>query len=85
VARASQVEKHARALCAELARVTGGRPMQYRMVRPIVITADLNDAAAEAAIAYAVEKGWLITVVADDEPPHSICLTDAGRKLVAER
>jgi len=55
------------------------------MVRPIVITADLNDAAAEAAIAYAVEKGWLITVVADDEPPHSICLTDAGRKLVAER
>ena len=85
MARAPQVEKHARALCAELARVTGGRPLQYRMVRPIVITADLNDAAAEAAIAHAVEKGWLITVVADDEPPHGICLTDAGRKLVAER
>jgi hypothetical protein len=31
--------------------------MQYRMVRPIVIAAGLNDAAADAAIDYAVEKG----------------------------
>jgi hypothetical protein len=46
-------------LCVELARVTGNRPMQYRMVRPIVIAAGLDDAAADAAIAYAVEKGWL--------------------------
>jgi hypothetical protein len=30
-------------------------------------------------VAYAVEKGWLITDVADDEPPHSIYLTAEGR------
>jgi hypothetical protein len=57
VARAFQVEKRARALCVEQPRVTGNRPMQYRMVRPIVIAAGLNDAAADAAIDYAVEKG----------------------------
>jgi hypothetical protein len=39
-----------------LARMTDSRPMQYRMVRPIVIAAGLNDAAADVAIAYAVER-----------------------------
>jgi hypothetical protein len=82
VAKASQVETRARALCVELARVTGYWPMQYRMVRPIVKAVGLDDGAADAAIAYAVEKGWLITDVAEDEPPHSICLTDAGRRIV---
>jgi hypothetical protein len=70
-------------LCAELARVTGNRPMQYRMVRPIVIAAGLKDTAADNAIAYAVERGWLITDVAEDEPPHSICLTEEGRVATA--
>ena len=79
--KSTPVDRHARALCVELARVTGGRPMQYRMVQPIVKAVGLNEAAAEAAIAYAVEQGWLITEVADDEPPHSICITDAGRRL----
>jgi hypothetical protein len=55
------------------------------MVRPIVIAAGLDDAAADAAIAYAVEKGWLATDVAKDDPgpAHSICLTDDGRALEA--
>ena len=85
MAKASKAQRQARALCVELARVTGNRPMQYRMVRPIVIAAGLDNAAADAAIAYAVEKGWLSTDVADDElePTLSICLTDDGRALAA--
>jgi hypothetical protein len=31
---------------------------------------------ADAAICYAIKKGWLIGV---GEPPHSVCLTDDGR------
>jgi hypothetical protein len=59
--------------------------MQYRMVRPIVMAAGLDDAAADAAIAYAVAKGWLVTDIAEEGPPHGLCLTDAGRRLVAGR
>ena len=85
MAKASKAQRQARALCVELARVTGNRPMQYRMVRPTVIAAGMDDAAADAAIAYAVEKGWLTTDVAEDAPgpAHSICLTDDGRTLAA--
>jgi hypothetical protein len=87
MAKASKAERQARALCVELARVTGNRPMQYRMVRPIVIAAGMDDGAADAAIAYAVEKGWLTTDVSEDESelPPSIWLRDDGRKLVAAR
>jgi hypothetical protein len=87
VPRVSKAERQARALCVELARVTGNRPMQYRMVQPIVIAAGLDDAAADAAIAYAVEKGWLTTDVSEDESgaPPSICLTNDGWKLVTGR
>ena len=48
-----------------------------------MIAAGLDDAAADAAIAYAVEKGWLTTDLAEDAPgpAHSICLTDDGRTL----
>jgi hypothetical protein len=55
------------------------------MVRPTVIAAGMDDAAADAAIAYAVEKGWLTTDLAEDDPgpAHSICLTDDGRTLAA--
>ena len=46
------------------------------MARPIAIAATVDDAAADAAIAYAIQKGWLID---HGEPPHSVCLTDDGR------
>jgi len=49
------------------------------------MAAGLDDAAADAAIAYAVDKGWLVTDIAEEGPPHGICLTDAGRRLVAGR
>jgi hypothetical protein len=38
--------------------------------------------AADAAIAYAIERDWLI---GGGNPPHSICLTESGRALVDRR
>jgi hypothetical protein len=67
--RTSQVEKRAHALCVELARQTGKRPMQYRMVRRIARSVAFDYETADAAIAYAIQKGWLI---GEGEPPHSV-------------
>ena len=36
-----------------------------------------DEAVVDAAIAYAVEQGWLL---AAGNSAHSICLTDAGRR-----
>jgi hypothetical protein len=65
--RTSEVEKRARALCVELARATGGRPMQYQMVRLIARCVAIDYETADEAIAYAVQKGWLIK---EGEPPQ---------------
>jgi hypothetical protein len=70
----------ARALCGELVRATGGRSLQWRMVRLIGPAVAQDEATVDAAIAYAVEQDWLI---AAGSPPHSICLTDDGRTLSA--
>jgi hypothetical protein len=78
--RTSLVEKRARALCVELARATGGKPLQWRMVRLIGPALGQDEAAVDAAIAHAVEQGWLL---AAGSPAHSICLTDAGRVWTA--
>ena len=75
MAKVSKVERRAHALCGALARMTNGRLMQYRMARPVAIAAAVDNAAADAAIAYAIQKGWLI---GDGEPPHSVCLTHDG-------
>jgi hypothetical protein len=69
----------ARALCMELA-LTGGKPSQWRMVRLIGPALGQDEAAVDAAIAHAVEQGWLL---AAGNPAHSICLTDAGRMWTA--
>jgi hypothetical protein len=55
--------------------------MQWRTVEPIAAGAGLDDAAASAAIAYAVERDWLLT---EGEPPHCISLTDGGRVMAAK-
>ena len=70
----------ARALCVELARATGGNSLQWRMVRLIGPALGQDEAAVDAAIAQAVEQGWLL---AAGNPAHSICLTDAGRVSTA--
>ena len=77
--KSTAVDRRARALCVELARVTAGRPLQWRMARLIVTAAGLDDAAAYTAIAHAIRKGWLIY---EGDPPH-ICLTDQGRAIAA--
>ena len=47
----------------------------------IAAGAALDDAAASQAIAYAVGQDWLL---AEGTPPHSVCLTEAGRVMVAK-
>ena len=70
--RASQAFTRARALCVELARVTGARPMQYRMVAPIAQSIGLDAAAADAAVALAIEQKWLVRSGSPPitHPPH---------------
>ena len=75
----SKAEKQARALCHELARVTGDRPMHWRTVGPISQAVGLDDASEAAAVAYAAGQP-----LRDGQPPHSICLMDAGR-IMAQR
>ena len=79
MAKASQAERQARALCVELARVTEG-PVQWRPVDSIMAGTAVDDAAADDAIAFAVGQDWLLT---EGQPPHSICLTESGRVMVA--
>ena len=58
--------------------MTGNRPMQYRIAQIIAQAVGRDEATAKVAIVYAVEKGGLI---AEGNPPHSLCLTDEGRNL----
>jgi hypothetical protein len=78
MAGASQAFRRARALCVELARVTGARPMQNRLVAPIAQSIGLDAAAADAAVTLAIEQKWLVR---SGELPHSVRLTDKGRHL----
>ena len=60
--------------------MTESKPMPGRMVRLIARSVAFDCETADAAIGYAIKKGWLIGV---GEPPHSVCLTDDGRELSA--
>ena len=51
------------------------------MVRLIARLVTIDYETADAAIAYAIQKGWLI---GEGEPPQSICLTEGGRVMVAK-
>jgi hypothetical protein len=59
-------------------RATDSRPMHWRAVA-IGQAAALDD--ASAAVAYAAGQDWLLT---EGQPPHSICLTESGRVMVAK-
>jgi hypothetical protein len=52
--------------------------MEYQMARLIARRGAIDYETADAAIAFAIQQGWL---TGEGEPPHSICLTDAGRNL----
>ena len=68
----SETETLARHLVRALYNATEGRPMQWRML------AGLDGVTADA-IEFAVARGWLLI-----ERGHSVCLTDAGRRLAEE-
>jgi hypothetical protein len=61
----------------KLYEATGGQPQRWESLGNLGVVK--SDA---AAVAYTVERGWLIV---EGNPPHSICLTDAGRTLVDHR
>jgi hypothetical protein len=52
------------------------------MAQTIGKAVGIDKATADVAVAYTVENGWLI---AEGNPPHSICITEAGRALVESR
>jgi hypothetical protein len=54
--------------------------MQWWKARLMARSVAFDHETADAAIVYAIQEGWLISV---GEPPHSVCLTDAGRKSAA--
>ena len=66
--KSTAVDRRARALCVELARVTDSRLMQWRMAQIIAQAVGLDEATADVAIVYAVERDWLI---AEGNPPHA--------------
>jgi hypothetical protein len=93
MARAYQAEKRARALCAELARVTDGRPMQWRMVAPIAKAVGVDDAAAYAAVSHAIQQdGYSEKGSRRNAPPsrmrgkyRRVALVDSQRSSPARR
>ncbi len=50
---------------------TDGRPMQWRSLEGL----DVPETAG--AVRYAVTQGWMMV-----QGGHSVCLTDAGRRIV---
>lgn len=60
----------ARRLVKALSDATAGRPQQWRSL------IDLGFGEGSAAVRHAVDERWVLI-----EGGHSICLTDAGRRL----
>ena len=54
-------------------RSDGRRPQEWRILEEL-------DAATTDAIVFAVARGWVVV-----QAGHSICMTDAGRRLVESR
>jgi hypothetical protein len=69
----SDTETLALQLVRGLYDATDGLPQQWRMLEGL-------EASTMDAIMYAITRGWVIV-----EAGHSICLTDAGRRLVESR
>jgi len=64
--------KLARILREDVVAITRGRPMRWVMVHELGLRhADAGEAAVNAAIALAIDKGWM---VGEGAPPHSVCL-----------
>jgi hypothetical protein len=70
---ASDTETLALRMLCVLYDATDGQPLHWRM------SAEIDRETADA-IEFAVARGWVIV-----EDGYSICMTDAGRRLVESR
>jgi len=71
----SPIELVAKRLIRAVSDMTDGRPGQWRMLHDVAGRLRVGENVADNAAAFAVEKGWA------EERVHSVCLTDAGRRL----
>jgi hypothetical protein len=67
----TQIDQEARNLVTSVYRATDGRPLIWRML--------LGMSAKQAAVDYAVERGWIVV-----EKGHNVCLTVKGARLVRD-
>lgn len=70
----------ARRLVRELYAYTGGRPLQWAPLNTIARRLVLDDQTANVIAQNAADKDWLLF-----EGGHSICLTEAGRRIAGTR
>lgn len=71
-------EKFARKLRDEIHAITRGVPMRWVSVHELSLRhPDLAEEAVDQAVTVAIAKGWML---GEGRPPHSVCLTDAGRQ-----
>ncbi len=75
MASGTAIELVAARLIRAVAEMTGRRPGQWRMLHDVAQHVGVGEDVADRAVAFAVEKGWA------EERVHSVCLTDAGRRL----
>lgn len=68
----SKTETLALHLMRQLYDSTTGRPMQWRSLAGISEGGETQE-----AVQLAVDRGWLLV-----EGGHSVCLTDAGRRVL---
>ena len=69
----SETETLALHLVRVLYEATGSQPQQWHVLAAV-------DGMTADAIVFAATRGWVLV-----EAGHSICLTDAGRRLVESR
>jgi len=67
----AKVDQEAHDLVMSVYRATDGRPLKWRML--------IGLSAKQAAVDYAVERGWIIV-----EEGHNVCLTVKGARLVRD-
>lgn len=71
-------EKAARLLRDEVQAITGGVPMRWVSVYELGLRhPDMSEAVLDQVVGVAIAKGWML---GEGRPPHSVCLTDAGRQ-----
>jgi hypothetical protein len=67
----SETETLALYLVRAVYNATDGRPMEWRSLE------GLDVPETDEAVRYAVTRGWMMV-----QGGHSVCLTDAGRRIV---